>query len=100
MHSRICTRCVTGFWPRPQSRRAATAAEVLGKILEAIKQRLSEAGIKAEVTGREKHLYSIYKKMLEKNLSFSQVLDIYGFRVVVEDAPACYLALGRAARPV
>jgi guanosine-3',5'-bis(diphosphate) 3'-pyrophosphohydrolase len=67
---------------------------VLGKILEEIKQRLSEAGIKVEVTGREKHLYSIYKKMLEKNLTFSQVLDIYGFRVVVEDAPACYLALG------
>jgi len=67
---------------------------VLGKILEEIKQRLSEAGIKVEVTGREKHLYSIYKKMLEKNLSFSQVLDIYGFRVVVEDVPACYLTLG------
>ncbi len=67
---------------------------VLGKILEEIQQCLSEAGIKVEVTGREKHLYSIYKKMLEKNLSFSQVLDIYGFRVVVEDAPACYLALG------
>ncbi len=69
-------------------------SRVLSKILEEIKQRLSEAGIKVEVTGREKHLYSIYKKMLEKNLSFSQVLDIYGFRVVVEDAPACYLALG------
>ena len=68
--------------------------QVMGKILEAIKQRLPEAGIKAEVSGREKHLYSIYKKMLEKNLSFSQVLDIYGFRVVVEDGPACYLALG------
>ncbi len=67
---------------------------VLGKILEEIKECLSEAGIKVEVTGREKHLYSIYKKMLEKNLSFSQVLDIYGFRVVVEDTPACYLALG------
>ncbi|TSA15412.1 MAG: bifunctional (p)ppGpp synthetase/guanosine-3',5'-bis(diphosphate) 3'-pyrophosphohydrolase [Betaproteobacteria bacterium] len=68
--------------------------QVVGKILEAIKQRLPAAGIEAEVTGREKHLYSIYKKMLEKNLSFSQVLDIYGFRVVVENAPACYLALG------
>jgi GTP pyrophosphokinase len=46
------------------------------------------------VTGREKHIYSIYKKMREKNLSFSQVLDIYGFRIVVKDAPSCYLALG------
>ena len=68
--------------------------QVLAKILEAIKQRLPEAGIEAQVTGREKHIYSIYKKMREKNLSFSQVLDIYGFRVVVKDTPSCYLALG------
>ena len=68
--------------------------QVVGKILEEIKQRLPEAGIEAQVTGREKHIYSIYKKMREKNLSFSQVLDIYGFRVVVTDRPSCYLALG------
>jgi len=68
--------------------------QVVGKILEEIKQRLPEAGIEAQVTGREKHIYSIYKKMREKNLSFSQVLDIYGFRVVVKDKPSCYLALG------
>ncbi len=68
--------------------------QVVGNILREIKNCLSAAGINAEVTGREKHLYSIYKKMLEKNLSFSQVLDIYGFRLVVENASACYLALG------
>jgi GTP diphosphokinase / guanosine-3',5'-bis(diphosphate) 3'-diphosphatase len=68
--------------------------QVVGKILEAIKKRLPEAGIEAQVTGREKHIYSIYKKMHEKSLSFSQVLDIYGFRVVVKDTPSCYLALG------
>ena len=68
--------------------------QVVGKILEEIKKRLPEAGIEAQVTGREKHIYSIYKKMREKNLSFSQVLDIYGFRVVVKDRPSCYLALG------
>ena len=68
--------------------------QVVGKILEEIKQRLPEAGIDAQVSGREKHIYSIYKKMREKNLSFSQVLDIYGFRVVVKDRPSCYLALG------
>ena len=68
--------------------------QVVGKILEEIKKRLPEAGIDAQVTGREKHIYSIYKKMREKNLSFSQVLDIYGFRVVVRDRPSCYLALG------
>jgi GTP diphosphokinase / guanosine-3',5'-bis(diphosphate) 3'-diphosphatase len=68
--------------------------EVVGKILDALKKRLKEAGIKAQVSGREKHLFSIYNKMIEKSLSFSQVLDIYGFRVVVDDTPDCYLALG------
>ncbi len=64
------------------------------KILEGIQERLAAAKIEATVTGREKNIYSIYKKMHEKHLSFSQVLDIYGFRVVVNDVPACYYALG------
>jgi len=68
--------------------------EVIGKMLEQIKARLAESGIEAAVTGREKHIYSIYRKMIEKHLSFSEVHDIYGFRVVVKDVPACYLALG------
>jgi RelA/SpoT family (p)ppGpp synthetase len=68
--------------------------EVVGKIETAIKARLAEAGVAATITGREKHIYSIYRKMIEKHLSFSEVHDIYGFRVVVKDAPTCYLALG------
>jgi RelA/SpoT family (p)ppGpp synthetase len=68
--------------------------EVVGKIEAAIKTRLAEAGIAATISGREKHLYSIYRKMIEKHLSFSEVHDIYGVRVVVKDAPTCYLALG------
>jgi GTP pyrophosphokinase len=68
--------------------------EVVGQILDAIKQRLEENHIKAEVKGREKHLYGIYQKMQTKHLAFSQVLDIYGFRVLVDDVPSCYLALG------
>jgi GTP pyrophosphokinase len=68
--------------------------EVVDKILDAIKQRLAENKIDAVVTGREKNLYSIYKKMHEKNLSFSKVLDIYAFRVIAKDPAACYLALG------
>ncbi len=69
-------------------------SELLGRILDAINGKLAAAGLKAEVFGREKSLYSIYRKMQEKQLSFSQVLDIYGFRVVVENVPTCYLALG------
>lgn len=68
--------------------------EVVGKVLAALEERLPQWGIEAEVQGREKHLYGIYRKMLEKHLSFSQVLDIYGFRVIVKDVPSCYLALG------
>ncbi|MFC4160155.1 RelA/SpoT family protein [Chitinimonas lacunae] len=68
--------------------------EVVGKILDALKQKLSDAGIETVISGREKHLASIYRKMQEKHLSFSQVLDIYGFRVIVRDVPTCYLALG------
>jgi GTP pyrophosphokinase len=68
--------------------------EVVGKILEAIRQRLGDQHIKADVQGREKHLYSIYRKMQIKSLAFSQVLDIYAFRILVEDVSACYLALG------
>jgi len=68
--------------------------EVVGKILESITQRLAEQGVRAEVKGREKHLYGIYQKMQAKSLAFAQVLDIYGFRVLVEDVGSCYLALG------
>ena len=68
--------------------------EVVDKILESIKQKLTDNHLESTVTGREKNLYSIYKKMLEKNLSFAEVFDIYGFRVIVRDMPACYLALG------
>ena len=64
------------------------------KLQEAIQGKLKDAGVEAAVTGREKHLYSIYKKMQGKSLTFSEVYDIYGFRVIVKDVPACYLALG------
>ncbi|MDH4284024.1 MAG: bifunctional (p)ppGpp synthetase/guanosine-3',5'-bis(diphosphate) 3'-pyrophosphohydrolase, partial [Gallionellaceae bacterium] len=68
--------------------------EVVGKILKAIEQRLEENRVHAQVQGREKHLYGIYKKMQAKSLAFSEVLDIYGFRILVDDVPSCYLALG------
>ena len=68
--------------------------ELLGKILQSVRKALAESKIRAEVYGREKTLYGIYRKMVEKNLSFSQVLDIYGFRIVVDTRPECYLTLG------
>ncbi len=68
--------------------------ELLSKILDGIRSTLHEAKIEAGVFGREKSLFSIYHKMVEKQLSFSQVLDIYGFRIIVRDVPTCYLTLG------
>ena len=68
--------------------------EVVGKILDSIKGRLAEMKIDADVSGREKHLYSIYKKMTGKTIAFSQIFDIYGFRVIVKDLAACYATLG------
>ncbi|KAB2926931.1 MAG: bifunctional (p)ppGpp synthetase/guanosine-3',5'-bis(diphosphate) 3'-pyrophosphohydrolase [Dechloromonas sp.] len=69
-------------------------SELLTRILDGIEGKLESAGLRAEVFGREKSLYSIFRKMKDKQLSFSQVLDIYGFRVVVDNVPTCYLALG------
>jgi guanosine-3',5'-bis(diphosphate) 3'-pyrophosphohydrolase len=68
--------------------------EVVGKILEAIRKRLAEHHIEADVTGREKDIFSIYRKMQSKSLAFAEVLDIYGFRVLVNDFESCYVALG------
>ncbi len=68
--------------------------EVVGKVLANIEKRLADNGVAAQVRGREKHLYSIYTKMREKHLSFGQVLDVFGFRIIVKDVHACYITLG------
>lgn len=68
--------------------------EVVNKIMVSVKNCLAEAGLEAHVDGREKTLYGIYCKMRDKQLSFSQVLDIYGFRVVVQSFKESYFALG------
>ena len=66
----------------------ATARERLARELAAV-------GIAAEVQGRPKHLYSIWKKMRGKGLDFARVFDVHAIRVIVADVPACYAALGR-----
>ncbi len=68
--------------------------EVVGKVLDGIRKKLKSAGVEALAQGREKHLYSIYRKMREKHLTFAHVQDVYGFRIIVNDVPGCYLALG------
>ncbi|MDD2695641.1 MAG: bifunctional (p)ppGpp synthetase/guanosine-3',5'-bis(diphosphate) 3'-pyrophosphohydrolase [Anaerolineales bacterium] len=55
---------------------------------------LNEAGIKAEITARPKHIYSIYRKMARKGIPFDMVYDVRGVRIIVSDIPSCYHALG------
>lgn len=68
--------------------------EVITKIRNRIKRYLRQEELVAHVLGREKHLYSIYNKMREKNLHFSEVHDVYAFRIVVDSVDTCYRALG------
>ena len=68
--------------------------DVVERIQRDVEKCLKQARLKVHVHGREKTLYSIYHKMREKHLSFAQVSDIFGFRIVVATLQDCYLALG------
>ena len=68
--------------------------EVVGKILETIKASLAREHIEAEVFGREKHLYGIYDKMRTRHKSFHDIMDVYGFRIIVDSVDTCYRVLG------
>jgi guanosine-3',5'-bis(diphosphate) 3'-pyrophosphohydrolase len=70
--------------------------EVINNIKEEVTKRLAENGINAQVIGREKHLYAIYRKMRNKELMFNEVMDIFAFRVIVDKIDDCYRALGAA----
>jgi GTP diphosphokinase / guanosine-3',5'-bis(diphosphate) 3'-diphosphatase len=68
--------------------------QIVKKISERLSQGLKNENIEAQVVGREKHLYSIYKKMSEKKRLLSEVVDVYGFRIIVGDVNTCYRTLG------
>jgi guanosine-3',5'-bis(diphosphate) 3'-pyrophosphohydrolase len=75
------------------TRRDSREAEIQ-TISEAVSKLLSASGIKAEITGRSKHIYSIYHKMIEKGKSFDLVRDVRGIRLIVPDVASCYAVLG------
>jgi len=68
--------------------------EIVSQITASILNRMEEEGLTADIQGREKNLYSIYKKMVTKQLSFAEVMDVYAFRMVVDDIDSCYRMLG------
>jgi GTP diphosphokinase / guanosine-3',5'-bis(diphosphate) 3'-diphosphatase len=68
--------------------------DVIKRVQAEVEGAFSEAKMAVEISGREKTLYSIYRKMAEKHLTFAQVTDIYGFRVIVDSLTCCYTAMG------
>jgi len=76
-----------------QQKRAARE-EWVEEIITTLQENLQKQGIKATVTGRPKHIYSIWRKMNRKDVAFDQIYDVHGFRIMVEDITQCYAALG------
>jgi len=89
------------YWPwrhrilkRAVSRARSARTELMEKVETALRERLTQEGIAGTVTGRCKHIYSIYRKMRDKKCPFSQVVDIFAFRVIVDKVDICYRVLG------
>jgi guanosine-3',5'-bis(diphosphate) 3'-pyrophosphohydrolase len=68
--------------------------EIVANIMSVLGAKMNEASVPCRITGRQKSPYSIYKKMLAKDLSFSEVTDFYAFRIITQKEAHCYLALG------
>ena len=68
--------------------------QIVKRISEEFSKTLSDEGIEGDIVGREKHLYSIYKKMAEKRRTLRDIVDVYGFRIIVDDVGNCYKVLG------
>ncbi|MEJ2395886.1 MAG: RelA/SpoT family protein [Candidatus Thiodiazotropha sp.] len=89
------------YWPmRYRALKSAVAdarghhRELVENVETALHNRLEQEGFECQVNGRQKHLYSIYNKMVGKKLSFSEVVDVFAFRIVVDKVDTCYRALG------
>jgi GTP diphosphokinase / guanosine-3',5'-bis(diphosphate) 3'-diphosphatase len=76
------------------NQRRTTRSQQVEKIEKRIGEILAEAGITAEISGRPKHIYSIYKKMDKKVKTFDQIMDVRGIRILVKSKADCYAALG------
>ncbi len=79
---------------RALKRSKGSQRQIVKKISEQFMKAMQQEGIAGEVMGREKHLYSIYKKMAEKKRLLGDIVDVYGFRIIVDDVNTCYQLLG------
>ena len=79
---------------RALKRSKGSQRQIVKKISEHFRKAMEQEGIEGEVIGREKHLYSIYKKMAEKKRLLGDIVDVYGFRIIVNDVNTCYQLLG------
>ncbi len=93
--------CFTALYPMRERRISAAVKRVRGNRKEIVLQIqtsleacLEREGLPGRTIGREKHLYSIYEKMRSKHKSFSEIMDVYAFRIVVNSVDACYRVLG------
>jgi guanosine-3',5'-bis(diphosphate) 3'-pyrophosphohydrolase len=93
--------CFDAMYPMRSAliRKAVTNArgnrkELVDKISASLRKRLKEENLPSRVFGREKHMFSIYSKMKERRKSLNDILDVYGFRIVVESVDMCYRILG------
>ncbi|RDH92278.1 MAG: guanosine-3',5'-bis(diphosphate) 3'-diphosphatase [endosymbiont of Seepiophila jonesi] len=89
------------YWPmRYRALRQAVSEsrgqhkELVANVEAALLNRLEQEGMDGQVYGRQKHLYSIYRKMQEKNITFSDVVDVFAFRIIVDRLDTCYRVLG------
>ena len=79
---------------RALKRARGNQKEFLNKIADQMRAALAKSALNGRVEAREKHLYSIYRKMLRKRATLSEIIDVYGLRVIVDTADTCYRALG------
>ena len=79
---------------RAMDQKRAERVSWMDETRDTLAKALSEAGLKAEINGRPKHIYGIYRKMRRKDVPFDQIYDIHGFRIIVESISDCYATLG------
>ncbi len=79
---------------KAMGKRHGNRKAIVERINEAIVKQLKQEGVDGEVSGREKNVYSVYRKMWEKGVSFENVHDLYGFRIIVDRVDTCYRVLG------